>query len=185
MGIEDLIKKLAETGDEVYSIACKVKEVHESDRTCDVEPLDGAAEIFGVRLQAEQKLEEGICIFPKVDSIVLVTFINKQTGYVALCSKVSKTIVKLGSLEFELHEDEALLKVGSQLLEVSEDSVRIEGFLKAASGANGLKKALDELLDDLAAATITTPAGPNTGLFDPAVITKFQLLKTKIATFLK
>jgi len=167
MTIQELIQKLATKGDEVYSIAAKVKEISESERTCDVEPLDSSADIFGVRLQPVLSDDKGICIFPKVGSTVLVTFLNKTTGYVALCSEV----------------DKVELKIGQQELIISDQGVELKGFLKLTSNSDGLKNVLDTLFDKLMSAVLITPAG--NGSFDPAFITEIGLLKSAIATFLK
>lgn len=183
MKIDELIKKLAEKGDEVYSIAAKVKEINESERTCDVEPLDGAADIFGVRLQSVPDDDKGICVFPKVGSTVVVTFLNKKTGYVALCAEVDKIVGKFGSFEYVQDSNGFEGQLNAQKIKFSGDSFKVDGFFEAVSGANGLKSALDELLDTLMSAVITTPSGP--GAFDPGFITAVTALKAKIATFLK
>lgn len=183
MSIQESIKKLADKGDEVYSVAAKVKEVNESERTCDVEPLDGSADIFGVRLQPVLSDDKGICIFPKAGSTVLVTFINKNTGYIALCSDVEKVVGKIGNFEYQQDEDGFEGIFNAQKIRFNGESLKVDGFLEVISGANGLKSALDELLDTLMSAVITTPSGP--GAFDPAFITAVTALKLKIATFLK
>ena len=50
---------------------------------------------IGVRLQASiDDKATGITIFPKVDSFVIVTFINKTTGYVGLYSDIDSIIIE-------------------------------------------------------------------------------------------
>ena len=68
---------------ENYSIVCSVSEVDEAERSVDVKPLNGDAEIFGVRLQSEFNSTAGFCLIPSVGSVVIVTFLNNKTGYVS------------------------------------------------------------------------------------------------------
>lgn len=82
------IKKLADNGDEVYAMICKVLAVDANERTCDVEPLNGDADIFGVRLQSDLNASTGFMVVPVVGSNVLVSFLNKNAAYVAMCSEV-------------------------------------------------------------------------------------------------
>jgi len=88
--IGDAIQRLSKTNDEMYSLVGKVLSVDEDKRTCDVEPINGDAVINNVRLQADLEGKSGLVLFPKEGSHVVVTFLNKQTGYVALCSEVDK-----------------------------------------------------------------------------------------------
>jgi hypothetical protein len=78
---------------EIYSIICEVTELNETERTVDVAPLNGDAEIFGVRLQSAISLNNGFVIFPKIGSVVIVTFLNKLTGYVSTFSEIDKIYI--------------------------------------------------------------------------------------------
>ena len=75
--ISGVIKKISKSSDEVYAKVCEVLEVNMQETTVDVKPIDGTAEIFDVRLQAESETG-GLVIFPKVGSMVLVVFLNKN-----------------------------------------------------------------------------------------------------------
>lgn len=183
--IAETIKKLAASGDEVYTIPCKVTAIDETERTCDVQPLNGDAEIFGVRLQANLSDEKGVCVFPKSGSEVLVTFINKKTGYVALCSEVDKVVGKFGTFEYTQDDQGFEASIGGQSFSITNQSVKIDGFLESVGAGSGLKTVLFDLIDKLSSATITTPLGPSTGVFDPTIIASFQLLKIEFAKFLK
>lgn len=88
--IREILNEIVKNRDEIYSIVAKVTEVDEDTRTVDVEPLNGDAEIFGVRLQADQESESGVVIIPKVETNVVVTFLNKSTGFVSLVTEVDK-----------------------------------------------------------------------------------------------
>ena len=84
MDLKTAIRKLAENGDEVYAKVCKVISVDTDERTCECEPLDGSADIPGVRLQADTEGTAGFLIMPKVGSFVIVNFLNADAAFVAL-----------------------------------------------------------------------------------------------------
>lgn len=94
MNIAEAIQELAEGNNEIYSIVGTVAKVDEGKRTCDVQPVNGDAQIFGVRLQAELNRSDGFVMVPKVGSDVVVTFINNLTGYIALTSEIDHISVK-------------------------------------------------------------------------------------------
>jgi hypothetical protein len=86
--IKQAIRELTKTDDVLYSVLCKVKSVDTTNNTCDCEPINGDANLLDVRLMAQNT--NGFLIIPTVDSTVVVTMINKYTGYVAMFSDVEK-----------------------------------------------------------------------------------------------
>lgn len=84
--IKDSIRMLAKTDDVFYSYPCTVDSVNTTNKTCDCLPLNGDADLLEVRLIADDKT--GILITPTVGSVVIVTMINKMTGYVSMFSEV-------------------------------------------------------------------------------------------------
>lgn len=86
--IREALKGLTQTNEEIYSIVCSVKSLDVTKKTCDCTPKDGSADLLGVRLMA--KNQTGFFIIPKVNSDVVVTMINRSTGYVALFSELSE-----------------------------------------------------------------------------------------------
>lgn len=109
MSIRELIQELAKGEmQELYSTVCTVTAVDSTERTCDVMPVNGDAKILGVRLQAGLNGTVGFVMLPAVDSQVVVTWLNKTTGYVALMSEVE---------EVELHGGQfgGILKVNESV----------------------------------------------------------------------
>jgi len=90
MTISELIKKLAESGDQIYSKVCKVISVDLDERTCEVEPLSGGANIPACRLQAAIDQTSGLLQIPAVDSFVIVTWLNKNAAFVSMTSQVDE-----------------------------------------------------------------------------------------------
>lgn len=103
--IIEAINRVTDSGKEIYSIVGVVEEIDDSKRVCVVAPMDGSAKLYGVRLQSERNSEVGWCIYPKKDTKVVVTFLNKNTGYVALCTEVDKVIFKVDEMTFEASKD--------------------------------------------------------------------------------
>jgi hypothetical protein len=108
--IKEAIRELAKGDDQVYSVLCTVKSVDTINNICDCEPINGDADLLEVRLMAQN--ETGFLIIPKVGSVVVVTMINKYTGYVAMFSEVEKIylngdnydgLVKIGDLVDKLN----------------------------------------------------------------------------------
>jgi hypothetical protein len=112
--IQQAIRQIAKSNDQVYSLLATVTEVDETTRTCDVEPLNGDAEIFGVRLQSKESDTEGVVFFPEVGSIVIVTFISSETGYVAVNSDIEKVEFKRKTLKIRLDTEGVHLENQSQ-----------------------------------------------------------------------
>jgi len=86
--IAEMIQMLAKDGQQQYSLVCTVNSVDVEARTCSVSPLNEDPEIFDVRLQASIGSEVGWVIVPKVESFVIVTFLNNETAFVSCCTEV-------------------------------------------------------------------------------------------------
>lgn len=116
MNIQDAIKIMTQrelARSEMYCVLCKVNSVDTSARTCEVSPLNGKADLFDVRFQAELSLTEGLFIEPKVDSTVLVAFINSVQAAVVLCSEVENIYIDTqGDTIFNGGTLDGMVKVG-------------------------------------------------------------------------
>ncbi len=97
--LKEAINKLASKPGEQYSIPCIVTAVDIDQRTCDVAPINGDAAVYGVKLQSNINLTIGCVLVPKVDSHVIIAWLNKETAYVALTGEIEKTIVTIENVE--------------------------------------------------------------------------------------
>ncbi|HHT9079463.1 hypothetical protein [Flavobacterium psychrophilum] len=113
--VASTIKKLSETSDEVYAKVCEVLEINEVEKTVDVKPIDGTAEIFDVRLQAESETG-GLVLFPKKGSNVLVVFINKNSAAVVNTSEIEKIDLVIEGVELKIDKEGFLLKKENETL---------------------------------------------------------------------
>ena len=115
MNIQEAIKLIAQrelARSEMYCVLCKVNSVDTSARTCEVTPLNGKADLFDVRFQAELSLTEGLFIEPKVDSTVLVAFINPIQAAVVMCSEVENIYIDTqGDTIFNGGTNDGMVKV--------------------------------------------------------------------------
>jgi arginine repressor len=130
--IKDLIRLLADTGDIKYCVPATVLSVDKTNNTVDVEPLDGTAELIEIRLQAQAG--KGIVCYPKIGSTVIVSFLNKDDGYVSMFSAIDTL-----SIENENTTLKEILKTLSKAVQniivttpagPSKQVVNIQDFLK-------------------------------------------------------
>lgn len=118
--IKQLLQKIAKDPTvEMYSIVCSVSAVDETERSVDVKPLNGDAEIFGVRLQSEFNLTTGFCLIPSIDSVVIVTFLNNKTGYVSTFSEIAKVLVNCDEVTFNDGTNKGIVKVDPLLNKIN------------------------------------------------------------------
>lgn len=113
--ISDAFEQLIENkqaDEKIYSSICKVISVNEENRTCELEPINGDAERTG-RLQASLSLSEGIFIKPVINSFVLLSFINNQTGIITNYSEVERVYIKVGGSEYDIIDGDIIFNSGS------------------------------------------------------------------------
>jgi hypothetical protein len=111
MEIQDLIKQMTQSKEEIYSVLCSVVEIDQEARTIHAKPLNGSAEIFDVRLQTMLSGVLGLVIWPKINSNVIVSFVSKEVAYIALNSEIEKTELKIGEMTFFVDANNANLAV--------------------------------------------------------------------------
>jgi hypothetical protein len=76
----------------MVNLLAKVIKVDKENYTCDVKPVNGAAELLDVRLRADDGKNDGQIIFPKMGSLVLIAPIDndRATYFVAMFSEVEE-----------------------------------------------------------------------------------------------
>ena len=162
--IAGVIKKISQSSDEVYAKVCKVLEVNATDKTIDVKPIDDTAEIFNVRLQAESETG-GLVLIPKVGSMVLVVFLNKNNAAVVNTSEIEKFELVIENVELQIDKDGFLLKKDNETL----------------------KKLMADLIAAIEAMsfTVTTPDTINGTTTLMTNLAQFSSIKTRFNQFLK
>ena len=120
MNIRESIIKIVEDGQnsEVYSKVCKVISIDKDLNICDVEPLDGDAGLLDVKLTATEGNQTGFIVYPEIDSSVIVTFLDKDTAFVSMCTEVEEVVfnggtngglINIDTLILELNKNNAIL----------------------------------------------------------------------------
>lgn len=173
--ISGVIKKISKSSDEVYAKVCEVLEVNTQEITVDVKPIDGTAEIFDVRLQAESETG-GLVIFPKVGSMVLVVFLNKNNASVVNTSEITKYELKIENSELLIDKDAFLVKIENVEFQIDQ-----EGFLLKKENET-LKKLMSDLIKAIKLMKFTTNNGPTINLIN---IQDFIDVETRFNQFLK
>lgn len=118
--VRELIREIVKDPNaEYYSIPVKITAVDETARTCDVEPLNGSAEIFDVRLQAQKDGATGFVLIPKVGSIGVVTFINSATGFLAMTTDIDKILIDCDVITFNGGTNDGLIKINDLITKLN------------------------------------------------------------------
>lgn len=173
--IAGVIKKISQSSDEVYAKVCEVLKVDEVEKTVNVKPVDATAPIYNVRLQAESETG-GLVLFPKVGSMVLVVFINKNNAAVVNTSEIEKLELVIENSELQIDKDKFLFKREQVQLQVDQ-----EGFLLKKENET-LKKLIADLITAIKALKFTTNNGPTINLIN---IADFIALENRFNQFLK
>ena len=119
--IGDLIAKLADKKEEVYSIICKVSEV--SGEVAELAPLNGDASLFDVKLLAGTSATP-LLITPVVGSTVIATFLSKDTAFVSLYSEIE-------SVQIMGDQFGGLIKIEELIKNLDKLTARVDGIIDA------------------------------------------------------
>lgn len=156
-------------------------------RVCDVLPLDGAP-LTNVRLNTNIADTVGILITPVTGSFVVVSRLSEWDSYVSLFSEIEKIEITIGETSVLIQEDKAELVMGNTHItivdgelemNIGEAVMKVSGNKFAMSNQTySLKNSLNELIQELNAAIITTPAGP--GSVAPSTQLKLTAINNKV-----
>ena len=100
MNIRDALKKITEK-DGLFTVVGQVTKVDKQNKVCVVEPLNGDPEIFGVRYCPTESDSVGLILHPKVDSFVLVGFLDEENAFIALTTEFETIEVKNQSADLK------------------------------------------------------------------------------------
>lgn len=130
------------------NVRAKVVAVNEEERTCEVEPLNGDADIPDARLTAsiDPEMLGGIVFIPKVGSFVIASFLDASDteAYISNFGEVEKVIVKFsetvfvelsegrfhyknGQTEVNFTSSQQSFKVGEIFFEIQQDKLLLNG----------------------------------------------------------
>tara|TARA_R110002020_G_scaffold72109_1_gene185567 strand:+ start:3286 stop:3786 length:501 start_codon:yes stop_codon:yes gene_type:complete len=119
--IGDMIAKLADKKEEVYSIICKVSKV--SGEVAELAPLNGDASLFDVKLLAGTS-GTPFLITPVVGSTVIATFLSKDTAFISLYSEIE-------SVQVMGDQFGGLVKIEELIKNLDKLTARVDGIIDA------------------------------------------------------
>lgn len=154
------LQKLTATSEELYAKVCTVHRIDKANKCCNVIPIDGSAELFEVPFHPNER-DAGLCLYPALNSHVLVVFINKHHACICHLSEVDLMKLTIDTTEFSVDKDGFLLKKENETL----------------------KKLVDDLLKAILEIKILTPSG--TGTLDITSQPTFKTLQTRFNSLLK
>jgi hypothetical protein len=88
--ILEAVQALAKTDQlsEFKSIVCKASDINTTELTCTATPIDGTAEFFDVRLNANS--QKGFVLIPKNNSIIIICQTSETSAFVSMVSEVDQ-----------------------------------------------------------------------------------------------
>lgn len=118
------------------SLVCKVVSVDTENFTIEAEPLNGDANLLDVRLQASNQ-NKGLILIPAVESFVMVTMLDKFTGFVTMFSDLDKTILVCDEILINGGENKGLVKIEALLEKINrlEDKMKNHQHISGSSGS--------------------------------------------------
>jgi hypothetical protein len=147
MTIREAIIKIIEDGQnfEVYSKICKVDSIDSDLNTCEASPIDGDAQLLDVKLTATEGNQKGFIVIPEVGSNVIVTFIDKDTSFVSMCTEIESVVFNGGS-------NGGLINIETLISELGKNNLILEAIKNIVSSpipeaGNGAPSALGQALN--------------------------------------
>ena len=161
--IREAIKALA-ADDRTGWVLAEVTEVNEQEGTCTCSPLDGAPDLFDVRIQAGIEREEGMRLIPRVGSHVAVQWQGEYYLIVAW-TEVDKVLLRVGDMMIEVTENGIV---------VGDDSRSLMQQMSALIGA------LQDLIEVLKVFQLSTNMGPTISVM-PHITAQLDQLKQQLS----
>jgi hypothetical protein len=156
------------------TMLCTVESV-DDETTCTVKTVESGAKYKKVKLNANINDDKGIYVFPKKDSYVLVTLVDKVNGFVSMFSDIEKVTLKI--------DDTVKVEIGGDAKISCDGNIEINGgeneglviIQKLTDKLNGLQNTVNSFVNAYNAHIHTTTAtvgvGPAVGVISPTVST--------------
>lgn len=119
--IGDLVRQLVANEEEIYSLPCKV--VSLKDSFAELEPLNGDPNLLDVKLIAGAA-EFPLLITPAIDSVVVATFLSKDTAFISIYSEVE-------SIALRGDQYGGLIQVNELVDQLGKLTARVDGIIDA------------------------------------------------------
>lgn len=108
--IAETIRRMVQSGRQTGCLVCTVDAIDREARTVDCTPIDESAPLLGVNLQANQKSNLGIAIFPRLGSYVIVGLMAEgKAGIVLATDDIESIEIIIGKDKSQILIDESQL----------------------------------------------------------------------------
>jgi hypothetical protein len=150
--LRDALRSLVKPNNDGFAKVCTVDSIDLDKLICYCIPLNGDADLVGVRLMAN--IDNGFLLIPEVNSIVVVSFLSDDSAYVSLVSKVSE--VNLNGKNFD-----GLVKVNDLVEKLNNLENKVNTIISIYNAHTHVASSLGT--------PTTTPVAPVTGTLTPTI----------------
>ena len=131
--LRDALRSLVKPNNDGFAKVCTVDSIDLVNLICYCIPLNGDADLVGVRLMAN--IDNGFLLIPAVDSIVVVSFLSDSSAYVSLVSKVSEVHLNGKNFDGLVKINEQTAKLNQLVNELQAQLILIASGITAGGGS--------------------------------------------------
>ena len=170
------IRALANDPHIIVSGTVAAGSLDEGAYTISVLPSDDSAPIEHVMLTTVTENDNGVVLFPKDESNVIIGCVDGPGEWVLLrAGELKKVIVNIGNVRYEMDDSQINIQNGSSVFNVG------TAVFKMNTGSESLFQLLNDLITGLTLLTVTTPSGPSG---TPINIATFSALLSRLNNLL-
>lgn len=150
--LRDALRSLVKPNNDGFAKVCTVDSIDLVKLICYCIPINGDADLVGVRLMAN--IDNGFLLIPEVNSIVVVSFLSDSSAYVSLVSKVSE--INLNGKNFD-----GLVKVNDLVEKLNNLENKVNTIISTYNAHTHVASSFGT--------PTTTPVAPVTGVLIPTI----------------
>ncbi|MCW3120697.1 MAG: hypothetical protein JWQ38_189 [Flavipsychrobacter sp.] len=174
--IKDGIRALAGMPHEIISGTVIAGSINDSSFTMSVQPNDDSAPIKHVMLTTATENDNGVILFPKEGSNVVIGSVDGSGEWVLLrCGEITKIKAKIIDVEYEIDDAQVKIQNGGSLFNIGST------VFKMNTSGESLFQLLKDLITELTALTVTTSTGISS---TPNNTTNFSALLVRLNNLL-
>lgn len=106
-----LIQLIREQVNMFYPLLCTVVSVDINNKSCEVEPINGDANILDVKILADA--DPGMFMMPKVGSTVAVSMLDNDNAFVVMYSELEEILIEVGDQKIEIKDGSIVFNGGN------------------------------------------------------------------------
>lgn len=170
------IRELTNKPYEIISGKVKQGSIDTSNLTISVETSDGSEPIEEVTLNVCTGISNGLVLIPKEGSDIVIGTVDGPGEWSLIrASELTKAIIKIGSVTYEMDGDQVKIENGSVVFEIGSSSFKMN------TAGEGLYQLLKDLITAITFLTVGTSGGPSSV---PVNVATFNSLLTRLGNLL-